>query len=68
MKFWNKDKDVRRRCWIKVKGPDSYDIDRAKRWCQQQPSTGRFYVHYTNTGWWFEDQQDAVWFLLHWTR
>ena len=45
MKYWNKDKEIRRRCWIKVpRSKNLYHVSDAelKRWCQQQPSTGNF--------------------------
>lgn len=67
MKYWNKDKDVRRRCWTKI------EIDHAehryndmKRWCQLQPSTGKFYKYYGSNTWWFENSKDATWFAMRW--
>lgn len=68
MKYWNKDKDVRNRCWIKVirtrnNTPDST----VKRWCQQQISNGKFYYYYGNNTWWFEKPEDATLFILRWS-
>jgi hypothetical protein len=67
MKYWNKDRDIRRRCWARVvraRGatPDS----EVKRWCQQQSSTGKFYFYYGTDTWWFERSEDAVLFTLRW--
>lgn len=82
MKFWNKDKDIRRRCWTKVNHPlrtarwvlntgDAIFTERLpyedlKRWCQQQESTGKFYYYYGAETWWFELGADAVHFSLRW--
>lgn len=69
MKYWNKDKEIRRRCWTKVNIPNQlYRISDSelKRWCQQQLSTGKFYDYGTDT-WWFEKSEDAVLFALRWS-
>ena len=82
MKFWNKDKEIRKRCWTKVPRPRrtaqwqlvggkatfTHDIpsDELKRWCQQQSSTGKFYYYYGADSWWFENPHDATHFLLRW--
>ena len=67
MKFWNKDKDVRRRCWTQVKRPlRSSGNQKLKQWCQQQPSTGKFYYYYGTDSWWFERAEDATLFILRW--
>jgi hypothetical protein len=68
MKYWNKDRDVRRVHWIPVAAPNVYSQDEAKRWCQLQESKGRFYFHYTNTRWWFEHERDAVHFAMKWSH
>lgn len=70
MKYWNKDKNIRRRCWTKIDRPKNlYHIGDAelKRWCQQQPSRGKFYVYYGTDTWWFEDPKDAELFVLRWS-
>lgn len=70
MKYWNKDKDIRRRCWTKISRPKNlYHVrDQAlKRWCQQQSSTGKFYVYYGTDTWWFERSEDAMMFALRWS-
>ena len=41
-------------------------LSELKRWCQQQPSTGKFYYS-PYTGWWFEKREDASWFILKWS-
>ena len=68
MKYWNKDKHVRQRCWVKVVvGPNSVGDQGLKRWCQQQPSKGKFYKYYGSNAWWFEHSGDAVLFSLRWS-
>jgi len=83
MKFWNKDKEIRRRCWTKVNHPlrtarwalnsgDAIFTERVpfedlKRWCQQQASPGRFHHYYGGVAWWFENPHDATHFLLRWS-
>ncbi len=66
MKYWNKDKAVRV-LWTTVPAPAMSQVPDAKRWCQQQESTGRFYFHFTNTRWWFEKETDATFFILMWS-
>ena len=81
MKFWNKDKSVRQRCWTKVTLPHNTTLkqvpggrvqkvfvpaDEVKRWCQQQNSTGKFYYYYGSNSWWFESADDALVFKLKW--
>jgi hypothetical protein len=69
MKNWNKSKDVRQRCWHRVgPGPKVYDsstFNQIKRWCWDHPSKGKFYFG-PYTGWWFECEKDAAWFILKW--
>jgi len=67
MKFWNKQKEVRRRCWVKVhRIPGRISNQELKVWCQQQSSTGKFYYYYGADSWWFENKEDAVMFVLKW--
>ena len=67
MKFWNKDKDVRRRCWVKVSRAFTRASNQElKVWCQRQSSTGKFYYYYGAASWWFEHKEDAVMFALRW--
>lgn len=67
MKYWNKDKDVRQRCWVKVyRKPGSTNAE-IKRWCQLQSSKGKFYYYYAGNSWWFEDSEDAILFVLKWS-
>lgn len=70
MKYWNKDKDIRRRCWTQISRPKNLyhigDVE-LKRWCQQQCSSGKFYVYYGTDTWWFEKPEDAVLFVLRWS-
>ena len=67
MKFLNK-KKIERSCWVTVKSPKVTLMESAKLWCQQHPSDKRFYFHYTNTRWWFEDKDDALCFSLKWSN
>jgi hypothetical protein len=65
MKYWNKSKKYREQQWKHLDGPLPVSVREAKRWCQLQPSKGRFY-HSPYTGWWFELDTDASWFALKW--
>jgi hypothetical protein len=82
MKYWNKDRNVRRATWsrVTVAPPTLTEILTAmkelkaingrqtiKYWCQAQQSTGKFYNHYSSDTWWFELEEDAAWFALNWT-
>jgi hypothetical protein len=83
MKYWNKDKETRRTHWTKVSHPRKYVLmslpggwarmpsdvstQELKRWCQLQPSTGKFYHYYGADSWWFERPEDATFFVLRWS-
>lgn len=71
MKYWNKDKEIRRRLWTRISFPRNlYHLGgygELKRWCQQQSSDGKFYVYYGSDTWWFEREDDASWFVLRWS-
>lgn len=42
MKYWNKDKKKRKN-WINVEATiPSHEVESVKRWCQLQPSNGKF--------------------------
>jgi hypothetical protein len=43
----------------------SFSVE-AKRWCQQQPGGGRFYVRPYTSEWYFEFSEDALAFKLKW--
>lgn len=69
MKYWNKDKEVRKQYWTRIHYEpfgknNKYDIN---RWCRQQPSTGKYYVYFGTNNWWFERSEDAVLFALRWS-
>jgi hypothetical protein len=67
MKFWNKSKEVRKRCWYKVNIKIShFAYVEIKRWCQHQSSNGKFYFTFTFEPWYFEKHSDAVLFSLKW--
>ena len=66
MKYWNKDKEVRRRCWTKISKPNNVSNQELKRWCQNQTSNGKFYYYYGTDTWWFQDHADAMMFILRW--
>lgn len=72
MKYWNRRKHVRERCWISVNWPTtstglSVPGVVLKRWCQRQSSTGKFYIDYNQFRVWFERSEDAAWFVLNWS-
>lgn len=73
MKFWNKQKDVRLRCWTCVQLPcrvaysgwimrTSYTS--LKRKLQNMSSKGKFYMPLLKKEIWFERSVDATWFIL----
>ena len=66
MKYYNKKKKYRTAEWTVSPAPKQYLVGEAKRWCQQHPSKNKFYFHYTNTRWWFENKDDALHFALVW--
>lgn len=68
VKFWNKDKDVRKRCWTSVPTVvGKHSKQEMKRWCQLQSSKGKFYYYYGTPTWWFENPEDATMFLMKWS-
>ena len=67
MQYANIAKKTRNTLWPAVKAPDYTAIEPAKKWCQEHPSNGKFYYHYTNTRWWFEKEEDALLFALRWS-
>ena len=77
MKYWNKQKEVRERCWTKitVSGSDHDFYDR-KEWCMRHTG-GKYYVRNPTVDnymfgnihlWYFERAQDASWFTLSWSK
>ena len=78
MKYWNKQKEVRLRCWTKVTlppDPQPYPsayrgwnlwqkFDSVKHSIQMNPSTGKFYMNIMNKEIWFELKEDALMFIL----
>jgi len=78
MKYWNKQKEVRERCWTKVllhQDPHPYpsgyrgwnryyEFDGLKRKLQNNPSKRKFYMMILNKEIWFECGADATWFML----
>lgn len=70
MKYWNKNKDVRIRCWTKVKRDNKvprFPYALLKRELQNDPSTGKFYMYHASDYIWFERPEDAVLFALRWS-
>lgn len=70
MKYWNKDKAVRVRCWTKVKlntRIPRYPYALLKRDLQLNPSPGKFYMYHAGDNIWFEREEDAVLFSLKWS-
>ena len=79
MKYWNKTKEVRLRCWYKISltrntslvNTRSYSgwtridsFDSVKRKLQNHHSNGKFFMSLGIREIWFELQEDAVWFSL----
>jgi hypothetical protein len=65
--FWfNGDKSIRGSQWTVAIAPPRDLVDAAHKWCREQASDGNFYHHYTNTRWWFEKPEDAVFFAMRW--
>jgi hypothetical protein len=67
MKFDSSATVERKHSWATALPPDIHLRRKAKAWCDNYGSIGRYYYHYTNTRWWFEKESDAVWFSLHWS-
>ncbi len=62
MKFFNRKKEYRD-TWTTVEGPAYYQRAELKRWCQQHPSTGRFYFgpfYFPRGAFYVEDKPDIV--------
>jgi hypothetical protein len=68
MKFCNKQKKYRLTEWAVSPAPKIYLVKEAKKWCQDHISHNKFYFHYTNTRWWFENKDDALHFALVWSN
>ena len=77
MKYWNKTREVRLRCWTKISLPKitygnrELDLwttyrsyDECKRLLQLYPSDGRFFMKLLSRNIWFEHGADATWFCL----
>lgn len=76
MKYWNKQKEVRQRCWHKVRiqpilGTGFGSPNEAKITLQRDPNPNKFYVEYDLKGSmlfgihiWFERAEDATYFGL----
>ena len=78
MKYWNKQPELRERCWFRVElksdrilnrnGGITYFIEylwksnQLKTTLQQNSSTGKFYCD--GNVFWFERSEDATWFRL----
>lgn len=81
MKYWNKNKEVRLRCWTKISLPKvkyggteldlwtrSREYDNCKRTLQYHPSKGKFFMKLMSKDIWFEHGADATWFCLKHTE
>lgn len=78
MKYWNKSKKYRE-TWTKVDGPSHWKSEEAKRWCQLNGSSNRFFFRLDFPlaimsisrdfywPWYFENAQDATAFRLVWS-
>jgi hypothetical protein len=52
MKYWNRNKEYRK-TWssVEIEFQDFKKINKLKRWCQQDASTGRFFIQTSNGPW-----------------
>jgi len=77
MKYWNKNKEVRLRCWTRISLPkvtyggteldlwtSSNRYNACKRLLQLTPSDGKFFMQILSRDIWFERSADATWFCL----
>ena len=64
MIWTNKLTSARQNFWHTTPACRTAKIEQAHEWCNAQESAGLFYHHYTNTRWWFEKEEDAVFFAL----
>lgn len=70
MKFTDKNRIERRTQWFTANPPQNNNIKKAKLWCDNynaHPVVTGYYKHFTNTRWWFENEQDAIMFALTWS-
>lgn len=83
MKYWNKNSDVRKKCWHKVSLNSKHKITDLKRIFQLYPSRGKFHIADEGTIVWsadkstytcttvlvaeFELEQDAIIMSLRWS-
>ena len=63
MKYWNKDKKIRQKHWHAVTAPN-WHFAKTKRELQLMESPGKFYLYYGSRTVWFENDKDAMWFML----
>lgn len=63
MKYWNKQKEKREN-WTIITVHTHFE--RAKRWCQNHSSNGKFYRGHYSTTWYFQYAEDALAFKLIW--
>jgi hypothetical protein len=82
MKYWNKQKEVRLRCWTCIQLQKEKSIwikdypgwswlteyDNLKIELQRSPSKSRFYMRHTIKEIWFESAKDATWFALKYSE
>ena len=70
MKYWNKDKHVRQRCWHHVPIDrcklGNYSWNDIKRAVQLHPSSGKFHMDFPHATLSFSLKADAVYFALLW--
>jgi hypothetical protein len=64
---WTKSKAPKSSLWAKARIAFPELQPDIKRWCQQQPSKGKFYFYHASEYIWFEKPEDAVLFLMKWS-
>lgn len=74
MKYWNKDREIRQRCWhhvtldfkkISINNRSTFSHVMLKREFQLYPSKDKFYLDFYGAVS-FSEKQDAVYFALRW--
>lgn len=62
MKFWNKDKRIRKTHWYAVERPNhkEWTYQQIKHHLQLLPSPNKFYLYYAGGYIWFESAEDAL--------
>ena len=60
---------TKRSCWFEVSiAPLTHEqVTAAHAWCKEQESNGYFTYDWPGNYWWFQHEEDAMWFTLTWS-